>query len=213
MNLNPEENDEASELGQGNSGIQKTLPANLHVIHRTKPRLRSQIFRFLSEKRKRRKIRRKKAIVEIVSILLLITVAIAAVTIVYAYVIGFIGTVATNTIAPLSIISIDNACVSSQGKCISPSSSGTFFVVVRNLGSLSIAITESSEPQVYLTDTTLGVSFTTSCNSPPMVVSQGQTFVCSCPGFCNFAPAEGDIVTVKVVVPDGGLTQINVKVI
>ena len=144
---------------------------------------------------------------EIVSVLLLITIAVAAATIVYAYVVGFVGTLSSNTIQTISIISIDDACVSATSGCSTPYGSSSFFVVVRNSGSISLSIAPSIEPQVYLTDNSIGISATFSCNAPRGIVSQGQTFTCYCPSGCSFGTSRGDLITVKVVDPDGGIGQ------
>ena len=154
---------------------------------------------------------KKKGIVEIVSVLLLILVAIAAITVVYAYVIGLVGTLTSNTITTPSIISIDNACVSSEGRCASVSGQSTYAIVVRNIGSLSISITAANQPQVYLTDASSGSSYSASCNAPTAIVAQGQTFTCFCQSSCPFSPQRGDTIMVKIVDPDGGSAITSTK--
>ena len=157
--------------------------------------------------------RRKQGIVEIVSILLLITVAIAGVTIMYAYVIGFIGNVSQNTGQTISIISIDSACASRSGNCIFNGVATFLTVVVRNAGSVSIPIVSSAEPQVYISDLVTGTYVSFACNAPQSTISTGQTYTCSCFSSCgsNFNPR--DMITIKVVDPDGGTAITNIKAI
>jgi hypothetical protein len=200
---------------------QKNVEKNLTIgglrakSHTTFASRLEQIFSTLATRKKTGRQRKKKGIVEIISILLLILVAVAAVTIVYAYIIGFIGNIAGTTVQPFSIISIDSACISSEGKCASSTFQGNsvYVIVVRNIGSSSISISSGGEPQLYLTDESSGISYTASCNALTGIVSQGQLFTCYCPNNCTFYPSKGDVVSVKVVDPDGGTALTTTKTI
>lgn len=155
-------------------------------------------------------IKEKKGISPIIATLLLILIAIAAGVIVYAYVIGFIGNSTTNTGNSTSVVSIDNACVSSS---TTGCGGGAFSIVVRNVGSTTI----NGQAAVYFTDITASstpdYSGTVTCSASNN--GPGTTFTCSgaTGGSWSSTVQAGDTITVKIVVSDGGSATISVKAI
>lgn len=160
----------------------------------------------------RKKFGKRKGIAEIIAALLLILISVAAAAVVYTYVLNFVGNVSQNNGSNLSQISIDNFCVSATLSCNAVSSTGTsYYVVIRNTGSSSIPITSTSEPSLYFKDATSGTSFTALCNSPPVTVSPGSTFVCYSSSRNAIGTVGGDTILLKVVNPDGGTTLSSTK--
>jgi archaeal type IV pilus assembly protein PilA len=158
------------------------------------------------------KVKERKAISPIIATLLLILIAIAAGVVVYAYVIGFVGNSTGNTGNNVSVISIDSFCASaSLGKC---TSGNAFYVVVRNVGSVSVP---AGTAQVYFTDITSGATGATTC-SIAAAVNPGSTYTCANGGLAAWpagttAPANGDTMSLKIVNPDSGTATLSVKVI
>jgi archaeal type IV pilus assembly protein PilA len=154
----------------------------------------------------------RKAISPIIATLLLILIAIAAGVVVYAYVIGFVGNSTGNTGNNTSVISIDSFCASATlGKCTSGNS---FYVVIRNVGSVSVP---SGNAQLYFTDITSGVTGTVTCAVGS--INPGATYTCipnasgaSWPAGTT-APANGDTMSLKIVNPDSGAATSTTKVI
>ncbi|MDG6997543.1 MAG: hypothetical protein JRN15_00325, partial [Nitrososphaerota archaeon] len=132
-------------------------------------------------------------------------IAIAAGVVVYAYVIGFIGNSTTNAGGAQSIVSIDNFCVSAAGTKCGYSSGVYASAVVRNVGSTSIA--GALTANIYMTDATSGAVVTYTCTTN--ATSPGQTLKCNdtvSPGF-----AQGDSISMKIVMPDGGSSTSSTK--
>ena len=143
------------------------------------------------------------AISPIIATLLLILIAIAAGVIVYLYVVGFIGSTSQNNGGTISIISIENACISASTKC---TGNNAYQIVILNQGSNAIAGGASVNAELYFTDSTNGASGSVTCNIASSVSPQA-TYTCmgaSWAGIISPAPAQGDNVQVKIVNPDGG---------
>ncbi len=155
--------------------------------------------------------RGRKAIAEIIAALLLILIAVAAGAVVYTYILNFVGNVAQNNGGNKSQISIDDFCVSASTKCTQVAGTGTsYYIVVRNIGTVSISINGTMTPALYFHDVTAGNDTAASCNSPPSTVPPGGTFRCF--GLSNTIGARGgDTVSVKVVNTDGGTTTASSK--
>ena len=150
---------------------------------------------------------RRSAISPIIATLLLILIAIAAGVVVYAYVLGFVGNSTGNTGNNTSIISIDNFCAA---KTASNCGGNQYSIVVRNVGSVGISITNPSvEPALYFTDVTSGASGSATCSQATASISPGSTYTCA--GSLPFTPSSGDTITVKVVDPDSGQASSTAK--
>ncbi len=157
----------------------------------------------------------KKAISPINATLLLILIPNAPGVVVYANVIGFIGNSTSNTGNNTSIISIDNACVAvTAASC----NSNYVSIVVRNVGSTSIPAPGGAvSAAVYLTDVTAGTTpvATITCTvASGTSVAPGGTYTCAASAAWTTAPSNaGDLITIKVVNPDGGAATTSVKAI
>jgi len=130
-------------------------------------------------------------------------IAIAAGVIVYAYVVGFIGNSTQNNGNTISVIQIENACISASTKC---SGSNAYQIVILNQGSNAIAGGASVNAEVYFKDSTNGVTGSATCNIASSVSPQ-TTYTCSgvsWAGILSPSPALNDKVQVTVVNPDGG---------
>lgn len=164
--------------------------------------------KILSEQAKER----KTAISPIIATLLLILIAIAAGVVVYAYVIGFVGSTTQNTGNSVALISVDNFCASaSLGKC---TSGNAYYIVVRNVGSVSVP---AGTVQLYFTDKTSGATGSTTCTLAA-AVNPGSTYTCSNGGSASWpagttAPSNGDTLSLKIVDPDSGAATASVQVI
>ena len=154
------------------------------------------------QKEIRKKGTSRSAIAEIIATLLLILIAVAAAAIVYAYVIGLIGNASVSTSVPASIISIDDACMSSSLGC---SGSNGYFVAVRNVGSSEIA----GAAQLYFTDLNSAATAVEPCIISGTVGNGGVYY---CAGALPSGFAAGNTATIKVVDPDGGMTVYSLKV-
>ena len=155
--------------------------------------------------------RKRRAISPIIATLLLILIAIAAGVVVYAYVIGFIGNSTSNTGNNTSVISIDNACVA-----VTAADCGSKYlsVTVRNVGSTSIpAPSDTVSAAVYLSDVTSGSApaATVTCLASATSVSPGATYTCTATAWTTAPSNAGDLITIKVVNPDGGAATTSVK--
>ena len=151
--------------------------------------------------------RNKNAVAEIIAALLLILIAVAAAAVVYTYVLNFVGNVSQNSGQNTSEISVDSFCVSASDRCNAVPGSGTsYYIVVRNFGSVSISIGTTSEPVLYFRDVTSGISVSTSCNVFSLTVPPGGTYACYNFTFNSLGISAGDTIIVKVVDPDGGAT-------
>jgi FlaG/FlaF family flagellin (archaellin) len=140
-----------------------------------------------------RRNKKSSGIAEIIATLLMILIAVAAAVIVYAYVIGFVGSATVATGGAISIISIDDVCISASSKC--PGGYG-YFVAVRNVGSTTI----SGVVQLYFTDMSTGATSALSCS----VSSVSSYGVYNCAGSALSGFVQGNSVSLKVVDPDGG---------
>jgi flagellin-like protein len=152
----------------------------------------------------------KKAISPIIATLLLILIAIAAGVIVYAYVVGFIGGSTSNSGGSTSVIQVTNFCASASNH-VCNSGADAYYVVVQNVGSVSIS---SGTVQLYFTDITSGSSFSAQCTIS--ATNPGSTYTCapSTPtSWPSTAPNSGDSLSLKVVNPDGGAATSSTKVI
>ncbi len=148
----------------------------------------------------------RNAISPIIATLLLILIAIAAGVVVYAYVLGFVGNSTSNTGNSQSVISVDNFCISVAGsKC----GATTTYVslTIRNVGTTTIA-SGTNNVNVYLTDVTSGTSATYTCSSTS--TSPGSTMSCN-DGSSVASIIQGDTVSLKVVMPDGGTASSSTK--
>jgi hypothetical protein len=153
--------------------------------------------------RQDRKKRRSAGIAEIIATLLMILIAVAAAVILYAYVIGFVGNTTASTGPPISIISIDDLCVSATTRC---SGGNGYFVAVRNVGAVSI----SGTADLYFTDLTTGFTAAASCPISSSVSTYGVYY---CTGLALSGFAQGNFVTLKVVDPDGGAATASTRVL
>lgn len=142
----------------------------------------------------------------------MILIAVAAAAIVYTYVLNFVGNVSQNNGQSTSEISVDSFCVSASDRCSAiPGSSTSYYIVVRNFGSVSISIGSTNEPVLYFTDVTAGSSVSTTCNVFSSTVPPGGTYVCYSFTSNALGVRAGDTITVKVVDPDGGATLASTK--
>lgn len=137
-------------------------------------------------------------------ILALIPVAIVASVIVYANVVGFVGIVGGNQTEQISVISVENFCVSASTKCTNAKG---YYLTILNAGSTTIPLSETS---VYFTDVSSGSAATATCAiaSP---VAPGSTYSCSGTSLSGFS--QGQVATVKVVDQDSGDSISSTKVI
>jgi archaeal type IV pilus assembly protein PilA len=154
---------------------------------------------------------KKRAISPIIATLLLILIAIAAGTIVYAYVIGFIGSSTGNGGGNQSVLQVSNFCASASTKC---NSIDAYTVTILNKGSTSIS---TGTFQLYFTDSTSGNSGTGTCTISS-AIAPGASQTCSSTTWPSGltapnAPGAGDSMSVKVVAPDGGSTTSSAKAI
>lgn len=156
--------------------------------------------------------REKKAISPVIATLLLILIAIAAGVVVYAYVIGFIGNSTTNPGATTSVIQITDFCIghtSGSTAC----NGGNLYIAIQNTGSVAVALSGSSEAQMYFTDVASGASAQAACTSATSSVSPGSSYTCSAAYPSLGTINVGDTITLKVVNPDGGSATSSVKAI
>jgi archaeal type IV pilus assembly protein PilA len=151
---------------------------------------------------------RSNAISPIIATLLLILIAIAAGVVVYAYVLGFVGSNTSGTGTNQSQMSIDTAVTTISGSQIT-----SYTVVVRNVGSTTASISA-----LYFTDNTNGgkVSILSSlgCGSTSLAPQSATT--CTASSLTDSftggaAQAKGDSMTVQVVAADGGSTTYTFK--
>jgi flagellin-like protein len=143
--------------------------------------------------------RKDSAISPIIATLLLILIAIAAGVVVYAYVIGFVGSSTGGGGNPSGQISIDSA-----------SDSGTTVTIyVRNTGSTSITISA-----FYVIDNTAGTTQQASgltCNSAACTAITPGAAAVKVQGTIASALTPGDSITVKVVSLDGTQTTFTFR--
>jgi archaeal type IV pilus assembly protein PilA len=160
--------------------------------------------------RLRREQTRKTAISPIIATLLLILIAIAAGVVVYAYVIGFVGSSTGNNGANTSVLQIENFCASTTTHC---TGANVYSIVIQNTGSTAFP---SGSFQIYLVDITASgqpSGVVTTCSTG--TIAPGTSTTCAGTTWAGVltAPSAGDTVTVKVVTPDGGQATYSTKVI
>jgi archaeal type IV pilus assembly protein PilA len=179
-----------------------TLLYHWNTVNRGKAKVNQKI---LSGKNKERR-----AISPIIATLLLILIAIAAGVVVYAYVIGFVGSNTSNTGATTSVLQIENFCASINTHC---TGSNVYSIVIQNTGSTSFP---TGTFQIYFTDITAsgqpnGVVSTCSTSN----IAPGSSVTCAGTTWTGImtAPSSGDTMSVKVVAPDGGTATLSTKVI
>jgi flagellin-like protein len=170
-----------------------------------------------------RRISREKrhAISPIIATLILILIAIAAGVLVYAYVVGFIGSNTTNNGGGTSIIQVTNFCVSASTNC----NGGSVYIAISNQGSVAVSVSSSNPVELYFNDVTKGTTYSVACYSgaPTAVLAgglnPGQTYSCSisASGYLLAANqlngAAGDTIKLTVVNPDSGSAASSVKAI
>lgn len=151
----------------------------------------------------------KRGISPIIATLLLILIAIASGVILYAYVIGFVGSSTQNEGIVVSTISIDNACISvSTNHC----NASKYSITIRNLGTNTISSANSPSAQIYLTDISTSATSSTTCPITSQI-APGSTLTCNGASITGFSPSSGDTISIKVVMPDGGSAISTTRVI
>ena len=133
----------------------------------------------------------------------MILIAVAAASILYAYVVGFIGNTTGSQGQSASLISIDNSCISASNRC--PGGTG-FDISIRNVGSNTML---AGTAEIYFTNLGTGASFAVPCTIFS-AVQPNTLFICS--GGTLSGYSQGQIVSVKVVNPDGGTTIASTRV-
>jgi FlaG/FlaF family flagellin (archaellin) len=146
--------------------------------------------------------RKQTAISPIIATLLLILIAIAAGVVVYAYVIGFVGSSTGGGGNPTGQMTVDSATDGNP-----PTTTVT--VYVRNTGSTSITISA-----VYLTDNTAGTTqqaTTVQCNSAACTAIAPGAPAVKVTGVIATLLTAGDSITVKLVALDGTQTTFTFR--
>lgn len=136
------------------------------------------------------KIRRNiKAISPVISVLLMIAVAVVASLVVYAWVMGFVGSKTTQVGKAIQIQSIAHTAGAT-----------TLSVYVQNVGDSAVTFTS---PCVYINGTA-ATGYTTTGN-----VATGSTVSFTNVALTGYNFASGDTVTVKVASTDGTFSQVT----
>jgi flagellin-like protein len=139
------------------------------------------------------KIRRNiKAISPVISVLLMIAVAVVASLVVYAWVMGFVGT-KTNQVG--KAIQIQSVALTSTG----------LSVYTQNVGDSNVAF---SSPCIYINGTAAATSFTASPTLGQQL-STGSTESFTGVTLTGITIKSGDTVTVKVASTDGTFSQVT----
>jgi len=141
---------------------------------------------------------KNRAVSPVIATLLLILIAIAAGVIVYAYVVGFIGSATQNTSVQQSVISIDSVGTNAGRTQVN------FYV--RNVASTSTTLSTA-----YLLDTSGTVLATLSLSAVTLTPGQvsAQQTIPSTP--LSPALTAGTLYSLKVVTADGSATITNFK--
>lgn len=145
-------------------------------------------------------VRERSAISPIIATLLLILIAISAGTVLYAYVMGFIGGTTQNPGVVQSTITIESSCVSSTG---SGCNGVGYYIVIRNLGSNTISSSGTPKIQIYFTDSSTSATGVITCPISS-AISPGSSMTCQNSLAGVLSPTSGDTIQIKVVMPDGG---------
>ena len=153
----------------------------------------------------RNKLFRRSAISPVIATLLLIFIAIAAGTVLYAYVAGFIGNSTQNSGFVQSTISLDSICTSKSSGC----NGGAYYAVIRNLGGTTLSYQSGANvAEIYFTDAANSATTAASCEistsiAPGSSITTPGSLTCpTSPTFTGFN--SGDNIVIKIVMPDGG---------
>ena len=141
------------------------------------------------------KIRRNiKAISPVISVLLMIAVAVVASLVVYAWVMGFVGTKTTQVGKAIQI----------QSVAFNPTS-GSLSIYVQNVGDSGVTF---SNPCIYINGTAVATGFTAS-PTVGTTLTNGATESFTGVTLTGVTFASGQTITVKVASTDGTFSQVT----